>query len=65
LCSQPDKLGRFRLLGKCELAEPLGYAVGRLFPNHVAFKGYEYSDDNFRMGNLIAAKDPQLKKRLS
>lgn len=48
-----------------ELVEPHGYSVGRLFPNHVHFKSYQYDDDSFRMGNLIAAKDPELKKMLS
>jgi FkbM family methyltransferase len=48
-----------------ELVEPHGYSIGRLFPNHVHFKSYEYEDDNFRMGNLIAAKGADLKKLLS
>jgi FkbM family methyltransferase len=48
-----------------DLVEPHGYSFGRIFPNHVHFKSYQYRDDNFRMGNLIAAKDPELKKMLS
>lgn len=47
------------------LLEEAGYAVGRLFPDHVAFKAYEYADDNFRMGNMIAANDPELIALLS
>ena len=48
-----------------QLLEPHGYSVGRLYPNHVHFKPYEYEDDNFRMGNLIAARGPELVKLLS
>jgi FkbM family methyltransferase len=48
-----------------ELVEPHGYSVGRLYPNHVEFRPYSYEADNFRMGNLIAAKDAALKSALS
>jgi hypothetical protein len=48
-----------------ELVEPHGYSIGRLYPNYVDFKSYEYRDDNFRMGNLIAVKDRDLKTMLS
>ena len=41
-----------------------GYKVGRLYPNHVAFKTYSYADDHFRMGNIIAVKDDGLVKLL-
>jgi len=45
--------------------EALGYSVGRLYPNHVHFKKYEYTDDHFRMGNMIAVRDDRLKRMLS
>ena len=41
-----------------------GYAIGRLYPNHVEFKQYGYADDHHRMGNLIAVRDPRLKSML-
>ncbi len=44
--------------------ESLGYSVGRLYPNYVHFKKYEYTDDHFRMGNMIAVKDDRLKRML-
>lgn len=43
-----------------EYLEACGYTVGRLYPNHVGFKRYEYNDDHFRMGNMVAAKPPAL-----
>lgn len=45
--------------------EEAGYQVGRLFPDHVAFKKFDWQDEHFRMGNYIAAKDPNLIKILS
>lgn len=42
-----------------------GYAVGRLFPDHVEFKDYDYSEEHFRMGNYIAVRDPALKALLA
>ena len=45
--------------------ESLGYTIGRLFPDHVAFKPYEYTDEHFRMGNMIAVKDSKLKALLA
>lgn len=47
------------------LLEAAGYRVGRLYPNHVAFKAYAYGDDHFRMGNMIAARDPRLVSALA
>jgi hypothetical protein len=49
-----------------QLLEPFGYTIGRLYPDGVDFKPYEYQDDHFRMGNYvaIAAGDP-LKKNLA
>jgi FkbM family methyltransferase len=42
------------------LLTPFGYAIGRLYPDGVEFKPYEFSDDHFRMGNYVAmlADDP-------
>lgn len=37
-----------------DLLEENGYLIGRLYPNGVHFKSYNYNDDNFRMGNYIA-----------
>lgn len=37
------------------ILEPLGYDIGRLYPNYVDFKPYNWNDDNFRMGNYVAA----------
>jgi FkbM family methyltransferase len=48
-----------------EAVEAGGYHIGRLYPNHVDFKPYEYQDDNFRMGNLIAVRDGRLRAMLS
>jgi len=45
--------------------EALGYSVGRLYPDHVAFKAYDYADEHFRMGNMIAVKDPKLRALLA
>jgi FkbM family methyltransferase len=45
--------------------EAFGYTVGRLYPDHVAFKNYSYPDDNFRMGNMIAVRDDSLKALLA
>lgn len=42
-----------------------GYSVGRLYPDHVEFKSYQFPDDDFRMGNMIATKCPDLKAALS
>ena len=42
-----------------------GYMVGRLYPNHVEFKDYEYRDDHYRMGNMIAVRDSHLRDLLS
>lgn len=43
-----------------KLLENAGYRVGRLYPDHVSFKRYDYRDDHFRMGNMIAAKPDDL-----
>ena len=38
------------------LLEPLGYAIGRVYPYGVRFKSYDYADDHFRMGNYVAVQ---------
>lgn len=45
--------------------EECGYSIGRLYPDHVAFKRYEYADEHFRMGNMIAVRDESLRKMLA
>lgn len=39
------------------LLEEAGYRVGRLYPDHVGFKDFDWQDEHFRMGNYIAVKD--------
>ena len=37
------------------LLEPLGYSIGRLYPNQVKFQEYNlFRDEHFRMGNYVA-----------
>lgn len=45
--------------------ESFGYAIGRLYPDHVEFKSYTWQDEHYRMGNMIACKNGALKKMLS
>ena len=40
------------------------YSIGRLFPNYVDFKSYDYFDEHFRMGNMIATRDQALQRLL-
>lgn len=47
------------------LLDSFGYCLGRLYPDHVAFKNYDWTDEHFRMGNVIATNNEQLKKILS
>lgn len=47
-----------------ELLEPLGYKIGRLYPNRVKFRAYDYASDNFRMGNFIAVRSAELAQAL-
>lgn len=42
-----------------------GYSIGRLYPDYVDFKPYAYSDEHLRMGNMIAAKDQDLRNLLA
>ena len=48
-----------------ELLRKAGYTVGRLFPDHAHFRDYDYSEEHFRMGNYIAARDAALKALLA
>ena len=34
----------------------IDYNIGRIFPNHVDFKQYEFTDENFIDGNFLAVK---------
>jgi FkbM family methyltransferase len=56
--------GGFTLKNAYDILVPQGYSVGRLYPNHVDFREYEYKDDNFRMGNFIAVRSEELKRML-
>jgi len=44
--------------------ERAGYRIGRVFPDHVDFKSYDWTDEHFRMGNMVAARDPEVIARL-
>jgi FkbM family methyltransferase len=49
-----------------QLLEPFGYAIGRLYPDGVDFKPYEFKDDHFRTGNYVAmAADDPLKAKVA
>jgi FkbM family methyltransferase len=41
------------------------YSIGRLFPNYVDFKPYDYSGEHLRMGNMIATRDQGLQSLLA
>jgi FkbM family methyltransferase len=41
------------------------YSIGRLYPDHVDFKPYSYSDEHLRMGNMIATRDQALRNLLA
>lgn len=45
--------------------EGAGYAVGRLYPDHVEFKKYAFADERFRMGNMIAVRTEAARRVLS
>jgi FkbM family methyltransferase len=47
---------RHNLREAYRILEPAGYIIGRLFPDGVEFKPYEFEDDHFRMGNYIAVQ---------
>lgn len=40
--------------------EGFGYRVGRVFPNMVDFKSYDYTDEHYRMGNMIASNNQKI-----
>lgn len=42
----------------------MAYLIPPRLEIHVAFKGYVYPDDNFRMGNMIAVRDESLRAML-
>lgn len=42
-----------------------GYEIGRVYPNHVDFQPYSYAHDHFRMGNMIAVRDAELRRLLA
>jgi FkbM family methyltransferase len=46
------------------LLEPAGYAIGRIFPNHVAFVRWRPGIEQFRAGNMVAVRDDGLKRLL-
>ncbi len=48
-----------------QFLQGFGYAVGRLYPDHVAFKTYNWKDEHFRMGNMIAARGARLQQLLA
>jgi FkbM family methyltransferase len=48
-----------------ELLVPLGYKIGRLYPNYVDFSDYSVELESFRMGNYIAVRDERLEGYLS
>jgi len=41
------------------------YSIGRLYPNYVDFKHYDYADEHLRMGNMIATRDQALQNLLA
>ena len=45
--------------------EAAGYSVGRLYPRHVGFKTYTFQDEKFRMVNMVAVRDDELRKLLA
>lgn len=42
-----------------------GYSIGRIYPNHVDFRIYTYSEDHFRMGNYVGVRSSELQRSLS
>jgi len=51
---------RHNLREAYQMLQPLGYTIGRLFPDGVEFKPYQFEDDHFRPGNYVAvqSEDP-------
>lgn len=55
-----------RLLSTTQaMLEEAGYKVGRLFPDYVEFKEHNWTDEHFRMGNMLAVKDADIFAALS
>ena len=55
---------KFLLNDFYKLLTNAGYKVGKLYPDHVKFKDYEYQDENFLGPNYVAAS-PEIVKHLS
>lgn len=55
---------KFLLNDFYKLLTSAGYKVGKLYPDHVKFKDYEYEDENFLGPNYVAAS-PEIAKYLS
>ncbi len=45
------------LYGIYQILAPLGYRIGRVYPDHVEFKDYDFCDEHYRMGNYVAVKE--------
>ncbi|API58566.1 hypothetical protein BSL82_03930 [Tardibacter chloracetimidivorans] len=56
--------GGFTLKNIYDILEPHGYAIGKVYPNYVDFRPYEYKLDDFRLGNVVAVNDPKLQAAL-
>ena len=55
-----------RLFQMAELLKWSGYVFGRIYPNHINFKEYEYVDEHFRMGNYVAVQsDDKIREKLA
>jgi FkbM family methyltransferase len=52
-------LSRFLLKDWYELLTPLGYKIGKLYPNYVEFKDYELTDEDFIGPNYVALRQDQ------
>ncbi len=63
----PNIVSGFLLRNAYEFLSPLGYRVGKLYPNYVDFRPYELSHEDFCGPNFIAARadDPELLQALS
>lgn len=50
---------KFLLMDFYTLLEPLGFQIGKIFPDHVDFKAYELFDENFFGPNYLAVHESQ------
>lgn len=48
-----------------QILEPCGYRIGRLYPDRVDFRPYDFADEHYRMGNYVAVRDAELEQLLS